>query len=315
MSKIKNKLLKLKANIDFLKWIGSILRGLFIISVSFIIIRPLIINLLSALMSSEDLYDLRVNIVPRNFTLDNFAFVFEQLSYPTAFLNSFLLATGIAVFTLVSCTIIGYGLARFEFGGRKVIFGLVILTLVVPPQIIMTPLYLNFRFFNLFGLLGEKGLNLLGSFWPPILLAITGNGLRSGLFIYIAMQFFRGMSVELEEASYVDGAGPVKTFFRVMLPNAVPILVIITLFAFVWQWNDLFYSRLFLREQTLLSIELRELPAIFSYGYAEKGEHPDEYISLLNNAGIILYITPVIILYGFMQRYFIQSVEKTGIVG
>ena len=152
----------------------------------------------------------------------------------------------VAVLQLASTTLVGYGLARFEFRGKKLIMAAAIFTLIVPPQMMMVPLYLNWRFFDFFGLLKGGGLNLMGSYWPFLLTALTGTGLRNGLYILVMRQFFAGMPRNLEEAAYVDGAGPLTTFFRVMLPGAVPAMVIVFLFGFVWQWNDSFLTTLYL---------------------------------------------------------------------
>ena len=124
-------------------------------------------------------------------------------------------------------------------------FGLVIFTLVVPPQIIILPLYLNLRFFTVWGLIPEPGIDLLGSYWPFILMGISGTGFNNGLFIFIMRQFFKGMPRELEEAAYIDGANPLQTFLRVMLPGAKPALVIVFLFATVWMYNDYFFTLCF----------------------------------------------------------------------
>ena len=124
-----------------------------------------------------------------------------------------------------------------------------LLTLIVPPQMIMIPLYLSFRYFDPLGLLPGNGINLLNSYWPFALTSATAMGMRNGLFIYIMRQYFRGMPAELEEAAYVDGAGALRTFFQVMLPSAVPVMVIVFLFSFVWQWNDDFYSTLFMARE------------------------------------------------------------------
>jgi multiple sugar transport system permease protein len=178
----------------------------------------------------------------------------------------------------------------------------------------MVPLFLNFRYFNLFGLLPDPGLNLIGSFWPLVLMALTGTAKRSGLFVFITRNYFKGLSTSLEEAAYVDGAGHLKTFFTIMLPNATPIAMIVFLFSFVWHWNDLFYTDLFMQGRNLLQIGLLRINSQFNYPWANKAVE-GTYIQLVNNAGMLLYILPVLVLYAFLQRYFIESIEKTGLVG
>ena len=309
-----SRFFNLKIKGRFSSFFVALLRLGFISGVSFIILHPLLTKLSSSLMQERDLFDQTVIWISRTPTLEHFFLAWEHMNYPVAFFNSFTLSFVVSILQLISCTLVGYGLARFEFKGSAVIFGLVIFTLVVPPQMIMIPLYLNFRFFNLFGILGEEGFNLLGSYWPYVLTSLTSTGLRNGLFIYIMRQFFKGMHRDLEEAAYVDGAGLFKTFMTIMLPGALPGLVIVFLFAFVWTWNDYFFMTLFIggrgefMTQALDGLALRAL----------KGDHNrlgGNYASLINNTGSLMFIAPLLFLYSIMQRYFIESVERTGLVG
>ncbi|MDI9477758.1 MAG: carbohydrate ABC transporter permease [Bacillota bacterium] len=297
----------------------SFLRTVLILGISYIILLPLLTKISNSLMSSIDLYDQSVKWIPRNLTFEHYVMVWEHMRYPKSLLNTFTLTLLVSVLQLISCTIVGYGLARFDFKGKNLIFGLVIFTLVVPPQMIMTSLYLNFRFFNLFGLIPGGGVNLVGGLWPFILTSITANGLRNGLFIYIMRQFFKSMPIELEEAAYIDGAGLFKTFLYIMVPSATSGLMVVFLFAFVWQWNDYFFTILFLGggdylPMALESVALKVVGAIGG-GTGASPLEGDQYMSILDNAGMILVILPLLILYSFLQRYFIESVERSGIVG
>lgn len=289
----------------------SIIRAVLILGISYVILFPIVSKLSSSLMAEQDLYDKTVKWIPRNLTFDNYVLVWQHMKYIEAFFNSLALALIVSILQLVSCTMIGYGLARFKFAGKRLLTAIVVFMLVVPPQVVTIPLYLNFRFFNLFGLLG-RGLNLLDSYWPFILMSITGTGLRNGLFIYIMHQFFRGMPRELEEAAYVDGASQLRTFYSVMLPGAVPALVVVLLFSFVWQWNDEYLTSLFLRNRVLLASQLSGLVSSVTKGQMNL---TGQYLSLLNNTGCLLFIWPVLLLYAGMQRYFIESVQRTGLVG
>ncbi|MFW5856176.1 MAG: carbohydrate ABC transporter permease [Bacillota bacterium] len=299
------------------KLIWSLFRACLIIGISYIIIFPLLVKISSSVMSEIDMFDHTVNWVPKNFTLDHFLKAWEFMPYPESFRNSLVLTTIVSVAQLFSSMLTGYGLARFKFRGKGILFGLVIFTLVVPPQTMMIPLYLNFRYFDIFGLLPGNGINLLGSFWPYILLSITGTGFKNGLFIYIMRQFFKGMPRNLEEAAYIDGAGSFKTFYKVMLPGALPAIVVVFLFGFVWQWNDLFFANIFLGDTKILTRQLIGLSQAIEH-YV-RGSNIDtfsaNYQHLINNAASVMVIAPLLLLYGFMQKYFIESVERTGIVG
>ncbi len=306
-----------RKKIDWRKKIFGLFRLVLIIGIAYVILLPLFTKISSSFMTREDLIDKTVLWIPRNITLYNYQIVWKFMDYPITLLNSITLTTVVSILQLISCTLAGYGFARFNFKGNKLLFGLVIFTLVVPPQIIMIPLYLNFRGFNFFGLLSNS-INLLGSYWPFILTAITCTGLRNGLYIYILRQFFKGMPRNLEEAAYVDGAGLFRTFYKIMLPGAVPAMVIVFLFSFVWQWNDDIFTTLYLSKNAQFLPQVLQNIAYVILTDLE-GEYPAEmayqYGSLFSNTGTLLFIAPLLILYAFMQKYFIESIQRTGLVG
>jgi len=302
--------------------VWTIVRAVIISGICFTILYPTLLRISVTFMQERDLFDFTVRYIPRNFTFDNIALVWRAMRMPESLYNTFRLSMLTSSLQLLSCTIIGYGFARFNFKGRGLLFTLVLITLVVPPQTIMIPLFLHFRFFDIFGLSslwGGRGVNLLDSYWPFVLMSVTGLGLRNGLYIFIMRQFFRGMPKELEEAAYVDGAGLFKTFHTIMLPSAVPAMVTVFLFSFVWQWTDSFYAPLFLRDLSVLSNALSGLTERIAHlYYGHLGSLPQlspAVGSMFNNVGSLIIIVPIIFIYVFAQRHFIQSVERAGIVG
>lgn len=305
------------------QFLFNVFHHLLIIGICFVILYPLIVKLSTSVMLERDLYDVTVNFIPRNFTWDNYLVAFKYMRYLESFRNSLILCLSTSILGVASCTLTAYGFARFQFPFKRVLFAFVILVLVVPPQAIMIPLYLHNRFFDVFGLaqlLTGKTINLMNSFWPFILMSVTANGLRAGLFIYMLRQFFRGSPKELEEAAYVDGANSFKTFYRIMLPGAVPMLVTVFLFSFVWQWTDTFYSSLFLTSLRVLPTALSTLAATVGQAYSADTFGGFQYLSpgytsILNNAGSVLVILPLAIMYIFLQRYFVEGIERSGITG
>lgn len=290
----------------------SILRALILLGIGYVIVFPLIGKLTTSLMSRADVWDQTVSFIPKYPTLNNYQLAWEFMKYPVAFFNTFKLSLLVAVAQLISCTFVAYGFARFRFKGRGLWFAAVILSLVIPPEMISTPQYLNYRFFTAWGLIPKPGINLLGTFWPFLLTSLTATGVRNGLFIYIMRQLFASMPKELEEAAYVDGAGPFRTFAQIMAPAAVPGMVVVFLFAFVWQWNDYQLVSMFMANQAVLPVMLDSLAANV---LGDQWELAPEEASLLNSAGGMLIISPVLLLYAFLQKHFVESVERTGIVG
>ena len=213
-----------------------------------------------------------------------------------------------------SCALTGYGFARFRFKGSRLLFGIVIMMILVPPQVISLPLYTQFRYFGIKGLFS---LNLIDSRLTMYLPALTANGIRAGLMIYIFRQFFRGMPRELEDAAYIDGCGPFRTFLSVMLPNASAALLTVFLFSVVWYWNDYYVSSTFFTDTKTIALMLTNLDNELKMNLFND---PTVQISprdqiVWKEAGCLLSIAPVLIMYVFLQKHFTEGIERSGIVG
>jgi len=299
----------------------NILRTVLILGICFLILYPIFIKATTSLMEERDMYDVTVTNIPKHLTLYNFRAAIELMQYPKAFFNSLVLSLMVSALQLISCTLVGYGFARFNFPGKKFFFTLVILVLIVPPQTLSIPLFMSFRYFNPLGFLGsgQHGINLLDSLWPFAMIASTTMGLKNGLYIYIIRQYFRGMPKELEESGLVDGAGYFKIFYSIMLPGAIPILSTTFLFSFVWQWTDSFYSGILLKSYQILPKALGSLSRAVGQWLGQ--QMGTEYVvapaltSQINNAGSLLIILPLLILYIVVQRSFVESINRAGIVG
>ena len=255
----------------------SFLRFILLFGLCFLILQPLFNKISLSFMLENDLYDPTIIVVPRNFTTDNYKLVSSLIMYWKSLFNSIAISTIVSILQVASATVVGYGFARFDFPLKNFWFACVLLVIVVPPQTIMSSLYLNFRFFDIFGLFkfftGET-INLQKSIFPYLMLCLTTMGLKSGLYIFLTRQYFRGIPKELEEAAYVDGCGNFSTFIKIMLPDAKPILVSCFLFAFVWQWTDSFYSKMFLGNIPLLSSKLTAISQLLT-----------DYVIGINGAG------------------------------
>lgn len=298
----------------------KIVRFVLLFGLCFLILQPILNKISISFMQEKDLYDSTINVIPRNFTLSNYKIAIYLMSYWKALGNTAMISLLVSVLQIISCTLVGYGFARYKFPLKGLWFGFVILVIVIPPSTIQSSLYLNFRYFDIFGLFklftGDT-LNLLGTITPYALMCLGCMGLKSGLYIYMLRQFFRGIPKELEEAAYVDGCGKIKTFIRIMLPDAKPMITSCFLFSFVWQWTDNFYSRMFLKSDfAILSNKLTGLAgALDSYldvrGIAQKAT--TAYSNAMIGTGTLLMIIPLIIVYLFAQKGFVESLSQTGI--
>jgi multiple sugar transport system permease protein len=294
-------------------------RAVLILGLSFLILQPLLNKLSVSFMEERDLYDPTIIVVPRHFTLNNYKIVTYLLDFWKVLGHTLGLSLLASILQVACCTLVGYGFARFKFPLKKFWFACVILVIVVPPQTIISSLYLNFRFFDVFGIIKAitgSTINLQNSIIPYILLCMTGMGLKSGLYIFLIRQYFRGIPKELEEAAYVDGCGNLQTFIRIMLPDATPILTSCLLFAFVWQWTDSFYARIFLKGTTLLATELPTITSRLTeyiVSTTGSGKASTAYGLAMISTGMIMTIIPLLLIYVIAQKGFVESLSQTGL--
>jgi len=281
----------------------KIIRFILLLGMCFILMYPLLYMLSMTFRVTADLYDPSVIWIPKAFTLDNLKTVFEVMKYPEALKNSLLLDIGSSLIQLLSCAAVGYGFSRFEFKGKSVLFGLLVFSIIVPQQILSNPLYLMYKEYKL--------LDTVFSFYLP---AIFASGIRGGLYIFIFRQFFRGMPSELEDSAYVDGCGPYMTFLRIILPNASAALITVFLFSVVWYWNDFFYTNMFFSNMKTLTTSLYNIRAELVTSSGVSISDPIAFNAKLQ-AGCLLVVSPILLVFVFLQKFFTESLERTGIVG
>ncbi len=309
---------KIKLLVGFKKFIFSLLRLLIVIGISYIILGPIITVFSRSFFSAEDVYNPVVYLFPKAPTLGNFTKSWLRLDYIKTLSNTLVYVLSLMIIQILVCSMVGYGFARFQFPFKRLFFAGVILTIVIPTHTIMLPLYMYFRKFDVFGIFSTffgvtDGFKLLQTRVPMYIMTLFGVGLRSGLYIYIFNQFFRGLPKEIEEAAFIDGAGTWYTYFRIMLVNAIPSVITVAVFSLVWQYNDMFYANLFtIDSKYLISKKITTLQATIAN--MDKIDDPT-LTQLYLYAGIVLTILPVILLYVALQRYFMEGVERSGIVG
>lgn len=308
---------KLIQNGGHMAW--SIFRALLILSLAFLILNPVFVKVMTAFKDVSDYSDPTVLYIPKHVTTEYLRTMLNFLDYGSTLLKSLLFTGGNALLQTMSCALVAYSLARFKYRLRGVVFGLVILTLIVPAQTTLIPLFFQFKHFSLvncFVLQPSGGVDLINTPLPIILLSAAGLGLKNGLFIFMLRQFFRNMPIVLEEAAYVDGCGPAKTFFHIMLPNSITMLVTVFLFSFVWVWNDNLYTSFLAPDLGIMSTLLTDLAWRISYYLGTSMTSSSGLLSsIYGSVGVLLHMIPILILYAFTQRFFVQGIERSGIVG
>lgn len=284
---------------------------LLLVDTAFIFLMPLLRMLSTSVMHVMDLYDPTVVWIPRRWSWENYSIVFQALKYPLAFRNTFLLAGVAAVLQTLSCAVAGYGFARFQFPGRDKLFLLVLFAMIVPPHAIFIQLFILFKSLPSPGFISTSH-NWLDTYLPFYVPEAMGMGLRGALFVFIFRQFFKGMPWELEDAALIDGAGPFRVFWNIMLPPAQPAIVVVFLFSFVWHWNDSLQPAIFISRPELFVMTQR-------LAEVEAALDDMRYRAMWGTGAImtaaVLTIAPLLLLYVLTQRYFVESIERTGLIG
>ena len=289
--------------------------AIILIGICYIILSPIIGMIALAFMNVDDLFNPMVFLVPMTPTFDNIRQALQHLRFWNTLWYTLRYAGGLGLLHVLTASIIGYGFARYRFYGSKILFAVVLLTFIIPPQTYMVPLWFRFRFFFM-------DTNLIDTYTPIILLTITGMGLRSGLFIYIFRQFFMGVPRELSEAAAIDGCGHFRTYAQIMMPNAKPAIVTVMMFALVWHYGDTFYTGVLLNRPMLMHNSLGQvLPrwqvymASARHGSAMLTQYELMQAQMVIFASVLLVVLPILVIYAIMQRQFIEGIERSGIVG
>jgi len=302
----------------------AIFRFVLLIGISYVILFPYFAKIAGSFMSREDFTDVMVKLIARHPTLDTYRAIITDNHYFKAMFNTALLSTLCGITQTLICTIVGYGFAKFKFKFKNLLFVGVIFTMIVPHETIQLSMFMQFRYFDIWGIYGAIAklfgsseatpaiANLLNTYWPWVILSFTGLAFKNGLFIYFMRQYFNGVPDELEEAAYVDGAGVIRTFIKIILPMAMPMMITVFMFAFSWQWSDRFYTSLFFTNtKTLLLPDIVKIPASLDTEYAAQATYE---IAIRNTCGLMILI-PLVIIYLFAQRTLIEGVERSGITG
>lgn len=308
------------------KIVWYIFRLALLIGVCYVILFPFYSKISSSFMSAEDFVDVTVRLVPKYPTLDTYEAIITENGYLQALLNTFILSVSCALIQTFVCCLVGYGFAKFKFKFNKLLFALVIFTMIVPHTTLQLSMFMEFRYFDILGIMNFLGggvidsvrimdstsFNLINTYWPLWILSATALAFKNGLYIYMLRQFFSGIPDELEESAAVDGAGVFRTFMTIVLPNAIPMMITVFMFAFSWQWTDNFYTELFYTTSgPALMPDIVSVPLSLVSSSAASNMITT---AVYNTCGILI-LAPLLVMYVFLQKYIIQGVERSGITG
>ncbi len=303
-------------------FIYAIIRTLILLAIGYIIIYPLLYMIVTSLRSRESYFDsARVWIPSGVSTLFNYEMAIKATDFWNALKQTVVLEVIAGAIEIITCAVVAYGFARFKFKLKPALMACLFLTILIPETMIIIPRVVNYSHMDFAGILGfigdlvgtELRPNVIGTpfaFWLPSLFAM---GLRSGILIYIYIQFFKGLPYELEEASWVDGAGPIRTFVSIALPSSGVVFTTVTVFSIIWHWNDNILSPMYVSSNFPLAVQLERIEIYLNglgYFVTSNAETMSFYM-----AACFLFILPMLIFYMILQRGFIESIDRVGITG
>ena len=286
----------------------QIFKYLFLLDLAFVFLFPFLYMIITSLKSPADLADSTVQWIPTEVYWKNFISAVVGLNYFEGLKNSAVITLLATIGHLISCSLVGYGLARYRVRGFGVVFALVVISIVIPVQVLIMPLYITF-----------SRLKWLNTFLPLIVPSFLGFGLRGGLFVFLFRQFYSGIPHEVEEAARVDGCGAMKTFLRIILPISQPPMLVCTILSLVWHWNESYESSLYIVKPELATVTAR-LPMLYEVLSSTSMSQEVLARQLIYTEGVVMAATvlvliPILVLYMLLQHWFMEGVERSGIVG
>ncbi|MFI6484711.1 carbohydrate ABC transporter permease [Nonomuraea sp. NPDC050663] len=259
-----------------------------LIPAALVMVAPFAWQIVTSLKTLSEATQVPPSLLPSG-RWQNYGRMFDLLPFGDQFLNTVLMAVGRTAGQVLLCSMAAYAFARLRFPFKNVIFGVFLSVLMVPPQLFVIPQY---------QIMADLG-------WLNSLQALIVPGLFSAFGVFLLRQFFMSLPKELEEAARLDGAGPVRVYWSIMLPLARPGLVALAVLVLLWSWNDLFWP---------LVVNTDPEKMTLSAGLASlQGQFQTDYPVLM--AGSLLASLPVIAVFVFLQRQFIQGIAHTGIKG
>lgn len=285
-----------------------------LISFSYIYLYPILYMLVNSFKTVDDLINPGVRWIPTVLEFENYAKAFKVLGFPGSIFTATWYVLKVSAAATISSCIIGYGFARFKFKGKNILFALMLATFILPSIVTMPATMLTFQKIDTFLKTINPNWDFMSTEWTMLLPAMTGQGINAAIFILIFYQFYRTIPTILMESAEVDGASQFRIFRSIALPLALPSFLIVFLFSFVWYWNETFITGLFVGGQITLPLKLQAFVASYNsiFPPGTPGAELNEAIKL---AGNMVTILPLLVLYFAAQRYFTESIDRTGITG
>lgn len=305
------------------KTLFNIFVYVFFITAGYVVIYPFLYILIGSFKGASDFYDPTVTWIPKYPTLENLKASLVVLEYGKTLVMTVIYQMIPALVQFCACAIPAYGLARFKFRLKPVLIAILFVNMLVPVTMLIIPTYINYKQLDFFGILGllsnisgfELRPDILDTPFVFLLPSLFGVGLKGGLFIYIYMQFFKSLPKELEEAAYIDGAGPVRTFVSIMVPSSGSSAIVVLIFSFIWSWCDYYLPQMYLSENFPISTSLNQLGNKIGIIIAGTIGETNAAVDGILIASCLLFLIPIAAFYCLLQNKFNKSIATTGLVG
>lgn len=279
-----------------------VLPHILLIAIAIAFMVPFYWMLVSSLKTKETMFTNPIEWLPRVWNWQNYPNAINYPNFPfLRFLwNSTYYAVAVTVGTVISCAMVGYAFARLRFPLREPLFVVTIATLMIPWMVTFIPTFILFKELDTFTS-RFIGVKMLGTYWPLVIPAFGGNA----FYIFMMRQFFKGLPTELADAAHVDGAGEFRIFWQIMLPLVKPAMMVMAVFTFLATWHDFFGPLIYVSDN-------RQFPLSLGL-YAFRAQRTTEWALMMAAAAVST--VPLIIVFFFTQRYFLEGVKLTGIKG
>jgi multiple sugar transport system permease protein len=272
------------------KRVWSVVAHVLLIGASILMLYPLLWMLAASVRPENEIFS-SPSIFPSEISFDSFVRGWEgvRVSFSVFFANSFVIAILAVAGNLITCSLAAYAFARLDFAGRKFWFAMMLMTLMLPYQVVLIPQYILFR--------------QLG--WVDTILPLVAPKFLAvdAFFIFLMVQFFRGIPRELDEAAQMDGCSPWRIFWKIMLPLSLPVMTTTAIFTFIWTWDDFFAPLIYLNEMKQYTVMLGLRTFLDSTGESDYG-------GLF--AMSVLSLVPIFLFFLIFQRLLIEGIATTG---
>jgi len=275
-------------------WVGhgkSALKHTALVAFGFVMLYPLLWMIASSIKPSALIFR-EPGLIPSAIDLSNYSVGWNALTHPFShyLLNSAILVLGVLLGNLLSCSAAAYAFARLNFKGRKFWFAIMLMSIMLPIHVVIVPQYVLF-----------SELGWINTFLPIIVPHLLAT---DAFFIFLMVQFFRGLPRELDEAARIDGAGHARIYFQIMLPLSTPALATTAIFSFIWTWNDFFRQLIFLTKPDMYTVPIALRSFIDATGESSWG--PMFAMSIVS-------LVPLFLVFLFGQKYLVKGIATTGI--